>query len=60
MLELVAAGVVGAIIGFLVGVFVYRNNTNLLSPIADKIDKLSDDMETKIKELEAEVKRLKS
>lgn len=34
--------VIGAVIGFVVGALVYRNNTSLFEPYAEKIDNLAD------------------
>lgn len=46
----VIIAVVSAIVGFVAGVFVYRNNTKEISKIADKVDELYDKIEAKIEE----------
>lgn len=51
---LIALGliVVGAIAGFVTGVFVYRNNEVLIDPVASEIDEQWDKYEVEIKALE--------
>lgn len=46
MIDLIAS----AVVGFVIGIFVYRNNVNQFSPFADKIDDRYDDLELIIKE----------
>ncbi len=41
-----------AVIFFILGIFVYRNNVDLISPIAEKWDKKFDHLEMKYKNLE--------
>lgn len=41
---------IGLVVGFLAGVFVYRNNTKKLAAIADKVDLVYDKVESKIEE----------
>ena len=43
--------VIGGIIGFIAGVFVYRNNVDVISPIAAKLDIEFKKLEAKIEEL---------
>ena len=41
MLGLIISGVVGAVAGFIIGMFVYRNNKGLVK-VADKVDGIVD------------------
>lgn len=43
--------IIVAVVGFVIGIFVYRNNVNLFAPIAEKIDAKYDRLEAKIDEL---------
>lgn len=43
--------IIAAIAGFIIGVFVYRNNVDMLSPIAGKIDVKFDELKLEIQEL---------
>jgi gas vesicle protein len=45
ILELLIGAVFGAVVGFVTGVFVYRNNSKDISPIADKVDVIYDKVE---------------
>ena len=47
--------IIGAVVGFVVEVFVYRNNVDTISPIADKIDAKVDKLELKIEELKQKI-----
>ena len=35
--------IIGLVIGFVAGIFVYRNNAKRISPIADKVDEKFDE-----------------
>lgn len=48
--------VIGAVIGFIIGVFVYRNNVDVISPLAKIIDAKYDILEAKIEELTKKLK----
>jgi len=52
--------IVAAVIGFFVGVFVYRNNVDVISPIADKFDTKFDKLELKIEELKKQMEAKKN
>lgn len=45
-----------AVIGGVIGIFVYRNNEKLLSKYADKLDDKWDNMEHRIDELKKEIR----
>ncbi len=49
MIGTILSYVAVAAIGAIVGIFFYRNNTKQVSKIADKADKVWDDVEEKIK-----------
>lgn len=44
---------IGLVIGFVAGVFVFRNNTALIEPFAEKIDELTDE----VKELKSKLEK---
>ncbi|WP_424493877.1 hypothetical protein [Salinimicrobium sp. GXAS 041] len=46
---------IAAVVGFIIGVFVYRNNVDLFAPIASKIDAKFDKLELKFEELKKEL-----
>lgn len=45
ILALILSIIASASIGFIAGVFVYRNNTRILGGIADKVDTIKDTVE---------------
>ena len=47
--------IAAAVVGFIAGVFVYRNNVDVISPIADKLDVKFDKLELKIEELKKQI-----
>jgi hypothetical protein len=49
-----------AIASFVAGIFIYRNNVDLLTPMASKIDERFDAMELKMQEEIAKVKARKA
>lgn len=53
------AFIVGAIVSAVATVFIYRNNVKDIGPLADKVDKLYDDLEKKIEEVKDVVEKLK-
>lgn len=59
VLSLAIAVIAGGIVGFIVGVFVYRNNEKIFSPIADRLDVHEDNVQDMIKELKDKVDALK-
>lgn len=60
--------IASAVVGFFIGIFVYRNNVNQFSPFAEKIDDRYDDLEVIIRdrfdrmknELKQEIKKKNS
>ena len=48
----------GAITGFIIGVFVYRNNEKIFAPIADRLDQHEDNLQDMIVRLRDEIKVL--
>ncbi len=43
--------IIAAVIGFILGILVYRNNVDVISPIVDKFDSKFDKLELKMEEL---------
>lgn len=48
-----------ALAGAVVGIFIYRNNVDMFSPFADKIDTRVDELEKKLTAEIAELKKKK-
>ena len=48
MIGVIVTHVIAAAIGAGIGIFFYRNNTKKVSKIADKVDKVWDDVEEKL------------
>jgi tetrahydromethanopterin S-methyltransferase subunit C len=48
MIATIVTHVIAAVIGAVVGIFFYRNNTKDVSKIADKVDKVWDDAKEKL------------
>lgn len=48
MISTIVSHAVVGIIGAVIGIFVYRNNTKPIRKVADKVDKVWDDVEEKI------------
>ena len=48
MISTILSHAVVGIIGAIIGIFVYRNNTKPISDVADKVDKVWDDVEEKL------------
>jgi hypothetical protein len=49
--------VISAVVGFVAGVFVYRNNTKLFGQYADQVDAKYDALEAKLDAIEAAIKK---
>lgn len=52
--------IIAAVIGFILGILVYRNNVDVISPIADKFDTKFDKLELKIEELKKQLEAKKT
>lgn len=46
-MDLVYGLLIGGVVGFIVAVFVYRNNAKQISKVADKVDQLVEVVKTK-------------
>lgn len=46
-IQIIIAFVVGGVVGFIISVFVYRNNAKSIGKVADKIDEISEVLKKK-------------
>jgi len=47
-MEIVITFLIGSVVGFVAGVFVYRNNEKKISEVADKVDGIADKVEKRL------------
>jgi hypothetical protein len=51
--------IIGVAVGFVVGIFVYRNNVDLFAPFAEKLDQKFDEVERRLNERLAKLEKQK-